>query len=117
MTYVAKFALQGNPSYTFAMHDVHPTAAIILAAASSSRMGAGRHKLLLPLGNRPVLAHVIETALASRARPILVVLGHQAESVRATIAPYNGPPALHFIENPDYLQGMSTSIRAGIQAL
>ncbi len=61
-------------------------AAIILAAGSSSRMGAGRHKLLLPLGNRPVLAHVIAATLASQARPIVIVLGHQAEQVRTQIA-------------------------------
>ena len=49
------------------MNDDGTTAAIILAAGSSSRMGGGRHKLLLPLDERPVLAHVIDAALASRA--------------------------------------------------
>ncbi|MBV9691341.1 MAG: NTP transferase domain-containing protein, partial [Ktedonobacteraceae bacterium] len=58
------------------------TAAIILAAGSSSRMGEGRHKLQLPLGNRAVLLHVLDAALASQARPIIIVLGHQADQVR-----------------------------------
>ena len=58
------------------MDDMSSTAAVILAAGSSSRMGGGRHKLLLLLDERPVLAHVIEAALASQARPIVVVLGH-----------------------------------------
>src|ERR1700730_18513216 len=75
-------------------------AAIILAAGSSSRMGAGRHKLLLPLGNRPVLAHVIAAALSSQARPIIIVLGHQAEQVRAQIATFTTFPAILCIENP-----------------
>ena len=66
-------------------------AAIILAAGSSSRMGAGRHKLLLPLGNRPVLAHVVMATLASQARPIVIVLGHQAEQVRTHIATFTSP--------------------------
>ena len=92
-------------------------AAIILAAGSSSRMGAGRHKLLLPLGNRPVLAHVIAATLASQARPILIVLGHQAEQVQAQLADVTNSPAVISIENPHYLQGMSTSLRAGLQAL
>ncbi len=61
------------------------TAAIILAAGSSSRMGGGRHKLLLPLDDRPVLAHVIDATLASQARPIIVVLGHQSDQVRSQI--------------------------------
>ncbi|HET8844066.1 MAG TPA: NTP transferase domain-containing protein, partial [Ktedonobacteraceae bacterium] len=58
------------------------TAAIILAGGTSSRMGGDRNKLLLPLGDRPVLMHVIEATLASRAWPVLLVLGHQAEAVR-----------------------------------
>lgn len=99
------------------MHEHTTTAAIILAAGTSSRMGAGRHKLLLPLGNRPVLAHVIETTLASQTRPIIVVLGHQAEQVRAAITQYANHPMITIIENPDYRQGMSTSLHAGVEAI
>src|SRR2546428_9602058 len=93
------------------------TAAIILAAGSSSRMGEGRHKLLLPLAGRPVLAYVIEAALASQARPIIVVLGHQASDVRTQIAPYMTQPGVIIVENPDYMQGMSTSMRVGLESL
>jgi molybdenum cofactor cytidylyltransferase len=92
-------------------------AALILAAGGSSRMGAGRHKLLLPLGDRPVLAHTIEATLASQARPIVVVLGHQVAQVRDQISAHLDHPDVFSIENTDYLQGMSTSLRAGIQAL
>ncbi|HZO73464.1 MAG TPA: nucleotidyltransferase family protein [Ktedonobacteraceae bacterium] len=99
------------------LHERATTAAIILAAGTSSRMGAGRHKLLLPLGDRPVLAHGIEAALASQARPVIVVLGHQAEQVRAAIAQYADHPAVSIIENPDYRQGMSTSLHAGVNAI
>ena len=93
------------------------TAAIILAAGSSSRMGEGRHKLLLPLDSRPVLVHVIEATLASQARPIVIVLGHQAEQVRQHITPYTLSPNCIVIENPDYLQGMSTSMHVGLQEI
>lgn len=93
------------------------TAAIILAAGSSSRMGRGRHKLLLPLAGRAVLAHVIDASLASQARPIILVLGHQAEQVRKRIEPYPNHPDITIVENPAYLQGMSTSMRLGIEAL
>ncbi|HLX40346.1 MAG TPA: nucleotidyltransferase family protein [Ktedonobacteraceae bacterium] len=99
------------------MHFQCSTAAIILAAGSSSRMGAGRHKLLLLLNDRPVLAHVIEAALVSQARPIIVVLGHQAEQVRAQLARYNTDSAITYVENPDYLQGMSTSMCVGLTYL
>ena len=96
---------------------LHHTAAIILAAGSSSRMGEGRHKLLLPLHGRPVLAHVLDAVLASQARPIVPVLGHQPEQVRTHITAYTTHPDLILVENSDYLQGMSTSMRLGIQTL
>lgn len=99
------------------MNDTRSTAAIILAAGSSSRMGSGRHKLLLTLDERPVLAHVIEAALASQARPIVVVLGHEAGKVRANVATHLARPHIIAIENPDYLLGMSTSMRVGVATL
>jgi molybdenum cofactor cytidylyltransferase len=99
------------------MNQPPSTAAIILAAGSSSRMGGGRHKLLLPLHDRPVLAHVIDAVLASEARPVVIVLGHQAEQVRTKILAYRIHPNLIIVENPRYLQGMSTSMHLGIQIL
>ena len=93
------------------------TAAIILAAGSSSRMGGGRHKLLLPLDDRPVLAHVIDATLASQARPIIVVLGHQSDQVRSQIKHYTIHHDITLVENTHYLQGMSTSLRIGIQTI
>jgi molybdenum cofactor cytidylyltransferase len=96
------------------MKNIPSTAAIILAAGSSSRMGGGRHKLLLPLDDRPVLAHVLDATLASQARPIILVLGHQAEQVRTAVATH---PEITIVENTDYLQGMSTSMRVGLEVL
>lgn len=95
----------------------NPPSAIILAAGTSSRMGNGRHKLLLPLGERPVLAHTIAATVASQAHPIIVVLGHQAMLVRSAINHFINSKEIITIENPHYLQGMSTSIHAGIHAL
>jgi len=99
------------------MNHSRSTAAIILAAGSSIRMGGGNHKLLLPLDDRPVLAHVIDATLASQARPILIVLGHHADQVHSQIATYAEHPDITLIENPDYLQGMSTSMRSGLQTI
>ncbi len=99
------------------MNIPHSSAAIILAAGSSSRMGIGRHKLLLPLDGRPVLVHVIDAALASQARPIIIVLGHEAEQVRAHITSYTLHPDITIVENDKYLQGMSTSLHMGVQTL
>jgi molybdenum cofactor cytidylyltransferase len=73
----------------------------------------GTHKLLLPLGDRPVIAHVIAAACASGADTVLVVLGHQAEQVRAALPPNR----LRVVENPEYTDGMASSLRAGIAAV
>ncbi len=88
-----------------------PIAAIVLAAGRSSRMG--RHKLLLPLGDRPVIAHVVAAACASGADPVLIVLGHEAERVRAALA----PSRIRTVENHAYMEGMASSLRAGIAAV
>ncbi len=92
-------------------------AAIILAAGRSSRMENGHHKLLLPLGDRAVLSHVVSTVLASKARPLVIVLGYRAEQIRALLSPYAVQPEVMVIENPEYQQGMSTSLRKGIETL
>jgi molybdenum cofactor cytidylyltransferase len=88
-----------------------PIAAVVLAAGRSSRMGT--HKLLLPLGDRPVIAHVVAAACASGADPVLVVLGHGAERVRAALP----PSRVQIVENPAYAGGMASSLRVGIAAV
>jgi molybdenum cofactor cytidylyltransferase len=93
------------------MADVTPAAALILAAGRSSRMG--QHKLLLPVGGRPLVTYAVQAALCSRARPVIVVLGHNAAAVRAALP----MPGLTFSTNPAFDQGMSTSLRAGIAAV
>lgn len=93
------------------------TAAIILAAGTSSRMGEAGNKLLLPLQQRPVLAHVLQAVYSSQARPIILVLGHQAEGVRAQLRPELEQHAVEVVVNADYAQGQSTSMQAGLRAL
>ncbi|MGZ6367885.1 MAG: molybdenum cofactor cytidylyltransferase [Ktedonobacteraceae bacterium] len=99
------------------MNTSFSTSAIILAAGSSSRMGSGRQKLLLPLDDRPVLAHVIDASLQSQALPIIVVLGHQSDQVRLHLKQYTNDERLTLVENVHYQEGMSSSLRTGIQSL
>lgn len=94
------------------MDETKPFAVLVLAAGRSSRMG-GRNKLLEPVGGLPMAARVADAALASRACRVIVVTGHQAEAVEAALA---GRP-LRFVRNPDFAEGMSTSLRAGVSAL
>jgi molybdenum cofactor cytidylyltransferase len=87
-------------------------AAIVLAAGRSTRMGDA-NKLLADVGGRPMLRWAAEAALASRARPVLVVTGHQEREVRAALAGLD----VGLVTNPDFAQGLSTSLRAGIAAV
>jgi molybdenum cofactor cytidylyltransferase len=86
--------------------------AVVLAAGASERMGA-TNKLLAPVGDSPMIARVVNALVASRARPIVVVTGHGAEQVSDALA---GRP-IRLVHNPDYAQGLSTSLRAGLSAL
>jgi molybdenum cofactor cytidylyltransferase len=87
-------------------------AAIVLAAGRSSRMG-GPNKLLAEIGGRPLVRIVVDQVLASHARPVIVVTGHQRERVEAAVA---GLP-VKCVHNPQFADGLGTSLRAGIAAL
>lgn len=87
-------------------------AALVLAAGRSTRMG-GTNKLLAEVDGVPMLLRVTNAALASRATSVTVVLGHEAEQAEALLAGRK----ISLVRNADYAQGLSTSLRAGIQAL
>jgi bifunctional UDP-N-acetylglucosamine pyrophosphorylase/glucosamine-1-phosphate N-acetyltransferase len=63
-----------------------PLDVIVLAAGQGKRMRSASPKVLHPLGGRPLLAHVLETARELGARKTIVVHGHGAEAVRAAFA-------------------------------
>jgi molybdenum cofactor cytidylyltransferase len=88
-------------------------AAIVLAAGRSTRMGAGRNKLTSLLDGRAIVRRTVEAALQSKARPIVVVTGHEREAVEAALAGLD----VTFIHNSAYAEGLSTSLRAGLGAL
>jgi molybdenum cofactor cytidylyltransferase len=87
-------------------------AAIVLAAGRSTRMG-GPNKLLADVGGKPLIRITAEQALASRAKPVIVVTGHQRELVESAL----GDLPVRFVHNPDFAQGLATSLKAGIGAL
>ncbi len=84
---------------------------ILLAAGGSARLGCP--KQLLEYQGRSLLRRAAETALASHCRPVVVVLGAEMERCREVLL---GLPVT-IITNPDWEQGMATSIRCGILAL
>jgi len=88
-----------------------PSVGVILAGGSSSRLG--RPKQLLPLGDRPVLAHTLAGALAADLDGVIVVLGHEAATVQERVD-FAGAQV---VVNDAYREGQSTSLRAGLAAL
>ena len=89
-----------------------PVAAVVLAAGRGTRMG-GPNKLLQEIQGTAVVRRVVEAALASPARPVIVVTGHDATGVEAALADL----PVRFVQNDAYAQGMSGSVRAGIAAV
>ncbi len=86
-------------------------AGIILAAGESTRFGAP--KQLLDWKGKPFVRQVAETALQAGLWPVVVVTGFCAADVESAL---DGLP-VEIVHNPEYPQGQSTSIRAGIQPL
>ncbi len=87
-------------------------AAVVLAAGRSTRMG-GPNKLLAEIGGRPLVRIAVEEALASRSRPVIVVTGHQRDKVEAALEGLD----VQRVHNPDFADGLSTSVRAGLAAV
>ena len=87
-------------------------AVLLLAAGRSSRMG-GPNKLLAEIDGRPMVARTAQRLLSSHARPIIAVLGNQADDVDAALGRL---PVLR-VRNPAFAEGLSTSLKCGIAAL
>jgi molybdenum cofactor cytidylyltransferase len=86
-------------------------AAIILAAGASTRFG--RIKQLLPWGTGTMLSAVVDIALDSSARPVIVVLGRAAAECRTAL----GDRPVTVVVNAAWQAGQSTSVRIGLAAL
>jgi len=86
-------------------------AAVVLAAGRSTRMGS--NKLVAELNGTPLVRIAAEQALASCADPVIVVTGHERERVEKALAGL----AVRFVHNPEFADGLSTSLKAGLAAV
>jgi molybdenum cofactor cytidylyltransferase len=87
-------------------------AAIVLAAGQSRRMG-NANKLLMKIDNFPMIGLVAKTLNESCLDVINVVTGFEAEQIKDALSDYG----VRFIDNPDYEQGLSTSLVAGLRSI
>jgi molybdenum cofactor cytidylyltransferase len=85
--------------------------AVVLAAGRSSRMG--EPKQLLVLEGKPLLQHTLTNLCDAKVRDIVVVLGFAAQAIQHHVQLREA----RVVENPDYEQGMASSLRAGLAAL
>ncbi len=87
-------------------------AAVVLAAGASRRM-PGANKLLETVGGMPLVRGVVEAALESEADPVIVVTGHESEKVETAVKDL----PIVTVANPNHVEGLSSSLRAGIGAV
>jgi len=84
-------------------------AAIILSGGKSERMGSP--KALLQYRGQTFLATILAAVASARMAPAIVVAGHHFDVISKAF------PDIQIEFNPNYEQGMSTSVQAGIRAV
>ncbi len=87
-------------------------AALLLAAGESTRMG--QPKALLPWHGKTLLQHQVAALSSAGVSWTIVVLGHRAKGLETQLKDLAGVQVVH---NPNYRQGKTTSIVAGLRAL
>lgn len=87
------------------------TGVIILAAGASSRLGSP--KQLLVYSGSTLLQHSIEAAQASNAVSVVVVLGANADLINDELK----NSTVNIVVNPEWKEGMASTIRCGLQTL
>ena len=102
-----------------------PITAILLAAGLSRRMG-NENKLLLPFGQSTILTTTLANILSAKIGETLIVVGHEAQNVQATLVAdlkkhplsINAQNAskMTILTNNHYEKGMTTTIQTGVEA-
>jgi len=86
-------------------------AAVVLAAGASRRFG--EPKQLAVIEGESLLRRSVAAASGSRCNQVIVVLGSDFERIRGTLAGC----AVRIVHNPDWEEGMASSIRSAVRAL
>ena len=87
--------------------------AILLAAGQSKRMN-GENKLTKEIQGAPLIKHSVKNILASAIDELIVVLGHQKETIEKLI---NKNEKIKFVFNKDFESGIASSIKTGLNNL
>ncbi|MBW2161766.1 MAG: NTP transferase domain-containing protein, partial [Deltaproteobacteria bacterium] len=84
-------------------------AALVLAAGESRRMGDA-NKLTISVDGTPMVARVVDALQQSRAQRVIVITGHEPERIKEALSGRD----VEFVHNPDYAEGIGSSVRMGI---
>jgi len=87
-------------------------AALVLAAGQSRRMGT-LNKLVAEVDGVPMVRATVDNIAASGVERVVVVTGHEAARVQQALQGLD----VETVHNPDYAQGLSTSLSRGVAAL
>lgn len=87
------------------------TAALVLAAGASTRLG--QPKQLVLLQGETLLERALRLACKAGCEPVIAVLGAHAGKIEAVVS-FDG---IHVVHNPAWQEGMASSIRAGLHDL
>ncbi len=85
---------------------------ILLAAGTGSRFGE-KNKLLVRIDGTPLVRLAAESLVASKVDPVVVVVGFQADRVRAALEGLT----VEIVHNPDFRDGQATSVRTAVNAI
>lgn len=83
---------------------------VLLAGGTSTRFGEA-NKLLAELDGEPLVRHAARTLLGADLAAVVAVLGYEADAVEAAL-----PGGMRTVRNPDYEEGLSTSVVRGTEA-
>jgi len=101
-----------QPRESAALSSPGRAAVVVLAAGRGTRMPHA-NKLAATLHGEPLVRLAVQSALVASSSPVIVVTGHEPEKVKAALEGLD----VTFVHNPDYGEGLSTSLKAGIAAL
>jgi molybdenum cofactor cytidylyltransferase len=86
------------------------TGGVLLAAGSATRYDEG-NKLLEPIDGEPIVRRAARTLLDTDFDDMVVVVGHKSDDVKDALDGL----AIDFMENPEYDDGLSTSVHRGVE--
>ena len=86
---------------------------ILLAAGQSKRL-KNENKLLKKFKNKPLIHHVLKSVQKSKMKKIIIVLGHQFKETKKII---KNNKKFIFVINKKYKQGVSSSIKKGLEKI